>query len=236
MTGYAVPGGIFLLNAPFGQGRDLGPPAARGPAGPDREEAEVLRDRRDRGGQEDRDGRPHQHHHADLLLRGLRRPAARRGHRQDQEDDREDLRQEGRGGRRRRTTPPWTRRSPTCTRSRCRRRSPPPRGRPAIVSDAAPDFVKRVSAVIIEQKGDLLPVSAFTARRHLAHGDEPVGEAEHRHRDPGLGREGLHPGQQVRAHLPARGHPREGLRAGPRSAARRRPSSRSTTRPATSRG
>jgi len=36
------------------------------------------------------------------------------------------------------------------------------RGRPAIVSDAAPDFVKRVSAVIIEQKGDTLPVSAFT--------------------------------------------------------------------------
>ena len=36
------------------------------------------------------------------------------------------------------------------------------RGRPAIVSDAAPDFVKRVSAVIIEQKGDPLPVSAFT--------------------------------------------------------------------------
>ena len=35
------------------------------------------------------------------------------------------------------------------------------RGRPAIVSDAAPDFVKRVSAVIIEQKGDSLPVSAF---------------------------------------------------------------------------
>jgi pyruvate-ferredoxin/flavodoxin oxidoreductase len=35
------------------------------------------------------------------------------------------------------------------------------RGRPAIVSDAAPDFVKRVSAVIIEQKGDLLPVSVF---------------------------------------------------------------------------
>jgi pyruvate-ferredoxin/flavodoxin oxidoreductase len=35
------------------------------------------------------------------------------------------------------------------------------RTRPAIVSDAAPDFVKRVSAAIIEQKGDLLPVSAF---------------------------------------------------------------------------
>ena len=35
------------------------------------------------------------------------------------------------------------------------------RGRPPIVSEASPDFVKRVSAVMIEQKGDLLPVSAF---------------------------------------------------------------------------
>ncbi len=33
--------------------------------------------------------------------------------------------------------------------------------RPPVVSDAAPDFVKRVSAVMIENKGDLLPVSAF---------------------------------------------------------------------------
>ncbi|MCL4845850.1 MAG: pyruvate:ferredoxin (flavodoxin) oxidoreductase [Acidobacteria bacterium] len=32
---------------------------------------------------------------------------------------------------------------------------------PPIVSDAAPDFVKRVSAVIYAGKGDLLPVSAF---------------------------------------------------------------------------
>ena len=35
------------------------------------------------------------------------------------------------------------------------------RGRPPIVADAAPDFVKRVTAVIMEGKGDLLPVSAF---------------------------------------------------------------------------
>jgi pyruvate-ferredoxin/flavodoxin oxidoreductase len=33
--------------------------------------------------------------------------------------------------------------------------------RPPVVSDSAPDFVKRVSAVMIENKGDLLPVSAF---------------------------------------------------------------------------
>ncbi len=35
------------------------------------------------------------------------------------------------------------------------------RRRPPIVSDAAPDFVKRVTAVMIAGKGDLLPVSAF---------------------------------------------------------------------------
>ena len=33
--------------------------------------------------------------------------------------------------------------------------------RPPVVSDAAPDFVKRVSAVMMAGKGDLLPVSAF---------------------------------------------------------------------------
>jgi pyruvate-ferredoxin/flavodoxin oxidoreductase len=35
------------------------------------------------------------------------------------------------------------------------------RTRPPIVSDAAPDFVKRVTAVMIANQGDLLPVSAF---------------------------------------------------------------------------
>jgi pyruvate-ferredoxin/flavodoxin oxidoreductase len=35
------------------------------------------------------------------------------------------------------------------------------RMRPPIVADAAPDFVKRVSAVMMAGKGDLLPVSAF---------------------------------------------------------------------------
>ncbi|MEW5981906.1 MAG: pyruvate:ferredoxin (flavodoxin) oxidoreductase [Acidobacteriota bacterium] len=33
---------------------------------------------------------------------------------------------------------------------------------PPIVSDAAPDFVKRVTAVMLANKGDLLPVSAFS--------------------------------------------------------------------------
>ncbi|MEE8384634.1 MAG: pyruvate:ferredoxin (flavodoxin) oxidoreductase, partial [Dehalococcoidia bacterium] len=35
------------------------------------------------------------------------------------------------------------------------------KGRPAVVADEAPDFVKQVSAVMIANKGDQLPVSAF---------------------------------------------------------------------------
>jgi pyruvate-ferredoxin/flavodoxin oxidoreductase len=35
------------------------------------------------------------------------------------------------------------------------------RSRPPVVSDAAPDFVKKVEAVMLAGKGDLLPVSAF---------------------------------------------------------------------------
>ncbi len=37
------------------------------------------------------------------------------------------------------------------------------RARPRIVSQAAPDFVQKVTAVMLEGKGDLLPVSAFPA-------------------------------------------------------------------------
>ncbi len=79
-------------------------------------------------------GGAHQHDHADLLLRHLRRAAARRGDRADQERDREDLRQARRrrwcGGTSRRWTPRW----PTCTRCRCRPRRPPTRHRPPLVS------------------------------------------------------------------------------------------------------
>jgi pyruvate-ferredoxin/flavodoxin oxidoreductase len=46
------------------------------------------------------------------------------------------------------------------------------------VPQAAPDFVKRVQAVIIEGKGDLLPGERLPRRRHLAHRHRPVGEAQ----------------------------------------------------------
>ena len=49
-------------------------------------------------------------------------------------------------------------------------------------------------------------------RRHLSHRHGAMGEAQHRARDPGLGRGPLHPVRQVRAGLPARRDPRQGLR------------------------
>ena len=87
------------------------------------------------------------------------------------------------------------------------------RQRPPLVADAAPDFVKRVTAVMLANKGDLLPVSRLPRRRHLAHGHGTVGETEHRARNPGVGRGAVHPMQQVRARVPPCGHPREGVPA-----------------------
>ena len=57
--------------------------------------------------------------------------------------------------------------------------------------------------------GERLP-----ARRHLAHRHDAVGEARHRRGDSDLGAGHLHPVQPVRLCLPARGDPRQGLRAG----------------------
>ena len=151
--------------------------------------------------------------HADLLLRDLRRAAARGGDRADQEGDREDLRQ-------------------ARARRSCKRNfaavdatlahlhevagaggaSTATQARPPIVPAEAPDFVKRVTAVMLAGKGDLLPVSAFPVDGTWPIGTAQVGEAQHRARDPGLGPGDLHPVQQVRAGLPARGDPRQGLR------------------------
>jgi ferredoxin len=56
------------------------------------------------------------------------------------------------------------------------------RGRPPIVSDQAPDFVKKVTAVMMAAKGDLLPVSAFPVDGTWPVGTQ-VGEAT-RAQDP----------------------------------------------------
>ena len=84
------------------------------------------------------------------------------------------------------------------------------RSRPPLVSERAPDFVQKVSAVMMAGKGDLLPVSAFPVD-----GTWPVALRNGRSaicaRDPGLGFKGLYPVQPVRACVPARGDTRQGL-------------------------
>ena len=110
-------------NAPLRPGRGLGRAAARGAGADPREAAPVLRRStpiavaRDAGM-----GGPHQHDHADLLLRDLRRAAARGGDRADQEGDREDLRQEGRRGRAAQLRRGRSRRSPHLARGAGARR------------------------------------------------------------------------------------------------------------------
>ena len=158
---HAAPGAVFLLNAAGRQQPRLGAAAARNAGTDHREKDPLLCDRRHRGGEGHRHGPADQHHHADLLFRHLRRAAARGSDLSDQESHREDLRQARApkwcGG----TLKRWTARWRTCRRYPCLRRSSATRARPPIVSAAAPDFVQKVTAVMLAGKGDLLPVSAF---------------------------------------------------------------------------
>ena len=64
---------------PVRPGRGVGSPAALDAAADHRPQAALLRDRRLQGRPGRRPARAHQHHPADLLLRDLRRAAARRG-------------------------------------------------------------------------------------------------------------------------------------------------------------
>ena len=82
---------------------------------------------------------------------------------------------------------------------------------PPTVSDEAPDFVKKVTAVMMANQGDLLARQRFPGGWDLRHRHDAVGEAQHRHRHPRVGFGGVHPVQQVRDVLPARGHPCAGV-------------------------
>ena len=88
---HAVHEAVFLLNAPVPGRRHLGAAPARGSRAVDRQAHSLLHHRRGGGRPSDRHGRPDQHHHADVLLRDLRRPAARAGDCAHQARDREDL-------------------------------------------------------------------------------------------------------------------------------------------------
>ena len=73
-------------------------------------------------------------------------------------------------------------------------------------------------------KGDSLPVSALPTGGTFPTGDREVGEAQYRPDDSGVGQGAVHPVRQVRAGVPARGDPRQGLRFGACWPRLRRPS------------
>ncbi len=193
-------------------GGDLGQAAARGAGGHRRQAAAGVRDRRLSGGARRRPGDAHQHRHADLLLRSLRRAAGRGGDRTDQEGDREDLRQEGRRAgaaqlrRRRRDARPFAGGAGClCGRRRAAAAAARP-GRGAGLRAAGDGHHAR-------GQGRPAAGDGVSARRHLAAGQRALGEAKHRRGDPDLGLGAVHPVQPVRLRLPARRDPRQGLRA-----------------------
>ena len=190
--------------------RSVGPSAARGAGRNHPQEAEGLRDRRLCRRARGRHGQPHQHDHADLLLRHQRRASARGGDQADQEGDRGHLRQARRSGG-----------AEELRRGRHHAR-PPARGegarpRDQRLRDAAAGAGARAGlrarrARRHDRRQGRHPAGQRAAdRRHLPDRHRAMGEAQHRPANPGLGREAVHPVRQVRARVPARGHPRQGL-------------------------
>ena len=164
----------------------------------------LLRGRRHARRARGRARRADQHRHADLLLRHLRRPAARRGDRRGSRSRSRRPTAEGPARSCARTSPPSTRplgraargggagagHAATSTgRRRCRRR--------------APDFVQRVTAHDDRGPGRQLPVSALPVDGTFPTGTARVREAQHRRGDPDLGPGPLHPVRPLRARLPA---------------------------------
>ncbi len=144
----------------------------------------------------------------------LRRAAARRGDRADQGGDPQDLRPQGRG----RGAPNFAAVDDTLARlfevHRAGRAPPARWERPPIVPADAPDFVRRVTALMMEGRGDEIPVSADAGRRHLPVRHRGLGEAQHRRSGAGLGTGPVHPMRPMQLRLPAQRDPREILRRG----------------------
>jgi pyruvate-ferredoxin/flavodoxin oxidoreductase len=73
----------------------------------------------------------------------------------------------------------------------------------------APDFVQRITARLLAGKAICCPSAPSPLDGCWPTGTESFREAQHRPRDPAVGRLHLHPVQQVRAGLPARRDPRQ---------------------------
>jgi len=85
---------------------------------------------------------------------------------------------------------------------------------PPVVADAAPDFVKRVTATMLAGERGPAPGERVYPGWDMAARHGEMGEAQYCRPAPGLGDGPLHPVQQVRLCLPARGHPRKILPGG----------------------
>ena len=173
-------------------GSGVGSTAAAGAGSAHREAPQAVRHRRLRSGERDRHGLAHQHRDADLLLRHQWRSAAGRGDRADQEIDRQDVWQaRGIGG-----------------AEEFRRRGPDHRPAERSEDSGHCDQHDRTAAagagagagVRAERPGtDHLRRRRYAAGlrdaggRHVPDGHRGVGEAQHRTRDPGVGREAVHP-------------------------------------------
>jgi pyruvate-ferredoxin/flavodoxin oxidoreductase len=208
----AAEGATLLLNSPHSP-TELWDTLPKQMQEHPREESQALHDRRLRGRQRDRHGRAHQHDHADVLLCDLRRAAARRGDRQDQGSDPQDLRPA-----RRRSRAPQLRRGRRHAGPSARSRSDGQDGE--LAAHASADRQRTRAGLHPERhrdddgrQGRPAPGQRLPGRRHLGHRHDQVGEAQHRDDRPDLGSRGLHPVQPVRLRLPARGDPRQGLRA-----------------------
>ena len=84
-------------------------------------------------------------------------------------------------------------------------------GRRPLVPAAVPEFVREVTAWLLADRGDELPVSQAAERRYVPCGHLTLREEGNRTRDPPLGAEPLHSVREVSDGLPPRGDPHEGL-------------------------
>ena len=82
------------------------------------------------------------------------------------------------------------------------------------IPDDAPEFVKRVTSLLMAGDGDLLPVSALPVDGVFPTGHGQVREAFDRPGDPDLRPRRLHRLRPLRGGVPARDDPDEGLRPG----------------------
>ena len=202
--------------------RRLGPAAAGRPGDDHRQAPPAVRRRREEGRARSRASGTDEHDPPDVLLRARRRAAAQARDRRDQGGDREDVREARRGDRPaelpgRRPRPRLPPRGRCCPERDERRRARRARRRDA-GSAAGADQRRRRQAS--RQRA--------SRRRHVRRRHVAFREAQPRRRAADLGRGDLHRLREVRARLPTRRDPHEGVRARRSSPARPTGSARRT--------